>query len=46
MMAERLRLKRMKKMAEELPQSETRDATLRRIEVELLYLKLRLNSEY
>lgn len=43
---ERNRLKRMKKMAESLPESKVRDETILRIEVELLYMKIRLNAEY
>jgi len=42
----RLRLKRMKEMAESLPPSDVRDNTLLRIDVELMFLKLYLNSVY
>lgn len=41
----RLRLKRMKEMAESLPPSDVRDNTLL-IDVELMFLKLYLNSVY
>lgn len=46
MLEEHFRLKRMKKMAESLPQSDVRGETIHRIDVELLYLKLRLNAGY
>lgn len=42
----RLRLKRMKEMAESLPPSEVRDHALLRIDVELMLLKLYVNSVY
>ena len=42
---ERDQLKRMLKLAKSLPESDVRDRTIHRIEVELLYLKLKVNSE-
>ena len=43
---ERTRLKQMLELATNLPESDARDRAIQRIEVELLLLKLRLNSEY
>lgn len=45
-MEERLRLKRMRETAKRLPSSKIKDDVLTRIEVELLLLKLWLNSVY